>query len=63
MDSEPFSVSDCWEWRRMQAWQLKQLGWKQRDIATALAAFASLRIRCIVLVHSFVCAKFGTRAA
>jgi transposase len=38
MDNEPFSASDCWEWRRMQAWRLKQLGWKQRDIATALAA-------------------------
>ena len=38
MDNEPFSASDCWEWRRMQAWRLKQLGWKQRDIAAALAA-------------------------
>jgi transposase len=38
MDNEPFSASDCGEWRRMQAWCLKQLGWKQRDIATALAA-------------------------
>jgi len=38
MDNAPFSASDCSEWRRMQAWQLKQLGWKQRDIATALAA-------------------------
>jgi len=25
-----------WEWRRFQAWHLRQLGWKQRDIATAL---------------------------
>ena len=38
MDNEPFSASDCSEWRRMQAWRLKQLGWKQRNIATALAA-------------------------
>jgi hypothetical protein len=34
MDNEPFGAS-CREWRRMQAWRLKQLGWKQRDIATA----------------------------
>jgi transposase len=38
MDNEPFGTSDCREWRRMQAWRLKQLGWKQRDIATALDA-------------------------
>src|SRR4051812_11401923 len=24
------------EWRRLRAWELKQQGWKQRDIATAL---------------------------
>jgi transposase len=38
MDNVLFGVSDCLEWRRMQAWHLKQLGWKQRDIATALGA-------------------------
>src|SRR5438874_1995591 len=38
MDSEPFNAFDCREWRRMQAWHLKQLGWKQRDIAVALSA-------------------------
>jgi transposase len=27
----------CWEWRRLQALHLKQHGWKQRDIAAALA--------------------------
>jgi integrase len=38
MDNEPFNASDTREWRRMQAWRLKQLGWKQRDIAGALGA-------------------------
>jgi transposase len=38
MDNEPFNASDTREWRRMQAWRLKQLGWKQRDIAVALGA-------------------------
>jgi transposase len=38
MDTEPFDPFDCREWRRMQAWRLKQLGWKQRDIAVALSA-------------------------
>lgn len=36
MDNPLLSVSDSLEWRRMQAWHLKQLGWKQRDIAVAL---------------------------
>ena len=36
MASEPFDPQDWREWRRMQAWRLKQLGWKQRDIAVAL---------------------------
>jgi transposase len=36
MDNPLFKVSDSLEWRRMQAWHLKQLGWKQRDIAVAL---------------------------
>lgn len=36
MDSPLFSVSDSLEWRRMQAWHVKQLGWKLRDIAVAL---------------------------
>lgn len=36
MENPLFSVSDSLEWRRMQAWHLKQLGWKQRDIAVAL---------------------------
>ena len=36
MDDEPYLTSDVREWRRMQAWRLKQLGWKQRDIAAAL---------------------------
>lgn len=38
MNNEPFNASDTREWRRMQAWHLKQLGWKQRDIAVALSA-------------------------
>jgi transposase len=38
METEPFDPWNCPEWRRMQAWHLKQLGWKQRDIATALSA-------------------------
>src|SRR5437763_7969654 len=40
MDDEPYLTSDVREWRRMQAWHLKRLGWKQRDIATALGASA-----------------------
>src|SRR4051794_20861641 len=32
----PYSGSHDWrEWRRMRALELKQQGWKQRDIATA----------------------------
>jgi transposase len=38
MENEPFNAADTREWRRMQAWRLKQLGWKQRDIAVALGA-------------------------
>src|SRR5262245_1924667 len=41
MDTEPFAGLDFREWRRMQALRLKQLGWKQRDIATALGASES----------------------
>jgi transposase len=41
MDTEPFPGPDFREWRRMQALRLKQLGWKQRDIATALSASES----------------------
>jgi hypothetical protein len=33
MTPEPFSGPDFREWRRMQALRLKQLRWKQRDIA------------------------------
>src|SRR5262249_17889527 len=40
MDNVLFKLSDSREWRRMQAWHLKQLGWKQRDIATALGVSA-----------------------
>ena len=36
MDSERPDPEDWREWRRMQAWRLKQLGWKQRQIAVAL---------------------------
>ena len=36
MASEQFDPQDWREWRRMQAWRLKQLGGKQRDIAVAL---------------------------
>jgi transposase len=28
--------TDWREWRRLRAWELKQQGWRQRDIATAL---------------------------
>jgi transposase len=41
METEPFPGLDLREWRRMQALRLKQLGWKQRDIATALSASES----------------------
>src|SRR5262245_40289993 len=38
MTTEPFPGPDFREWRRRQALRLKHLGWKQRDIATALGA-------------------------
>jgi transposase len=41
MKPEPFDPWDAREWRRMQAWRLKQLGWQQRDIAQALSASES----------------------
>ena len=41
MTTEPFSGPDFREWRRRQALRLKQLGWKQRDSATALGASAA----------------------
>src|SRR3954469_18706065 len=36
MAFEQFDPQDWREWRRMQAWRLKQRGWTQRDIAVAL---------------------------
>src|SRR6516164_288950 len=36
MDVDGVGHLDFREWRRMQAWQLRQRGWKQRQIATAL---------------------------
>jgi transposase len=36
METDDFTPHDWKEWRRMQALHLKQQGWKQRDIATAL---------------------------
>lgn len=36
MDADGFSQVDVREWRRMRAWRLCQLGWKQRQIATAV---------------------------
>jgi transposase len=36
MDPEHFDPADLREWRRMRAWHLEQLGWKQRQIAVAL---------------------------
>jgi len=41
MEIEPFDPWNGREWRRMQAWRLKQLGWTQRDIAIALAVSES----------------------
>jgi transposase len=41
MTTEPFPGPDFREWRRRQALWLKQLGWKQCDIATALSASES----------------------
>jgi len=38
MTTEPFSGPDFRDRRRRQALRLKQIGWKQRDIATALGA-------------------------
>jgi transposase len=36
MDPESHDPENWREWRRMQAWRLKQLGWRQRQIAVAL---------------------------
>src|SRR3954469_11338933 len=41
MDLEHLDPTDWREWRRMRAWRLKQLGWKQRDIAVALDVSAA----------------------
>src|SRR3954451_8629025 len=41
MDLEHLDPTDWREWRRMRAWRLKQLGWKQRDIAAALDVSAA----------------------
>jgi transposase len=39
MDLEQLDPPEWREWRRMRAWHLKQLGWKQREIVTALDVF------------------------
>ena len=49
MDTEPFNPVDPREWRRMQAWRLRQLGWKQCDIALALRARPVLAAACRVM--------------
>src|SRR5438477_1116163 len=36
MDVDKFDHLDLREWQRMRAWELVQLGWKQRHIASAL---------------------------
>src|SRR5262249_60276731 len=36
MDTRLLVSPDVREWRRMRAWELKQQGWAQRDIAAAL---------------------------
>jgi transposase len=41
MPTEPFPGPASREWRRKQALRLKQLSWKQRDLATALSASES----------------------
>src|SRR4051794_33457173 len=60
-----FDPSDWKAWRRIRAPELKQLGWKQRDIATALGVtegavsqwFAAVRRggRDAVLSHVSAC--------
>src|SRR5947209_5776828 len=37
MGTDDSAPTACQEWRRLRALQLKQQGWKQRDIAAALA--------------------------
>jgi transposase len=41
MDVDNFDHLDLKEWRRMRAWHLSQLGWKQRHIAGALGVTES----------------------
>jgi transposase len=38
MEASDFTPDGWREWRRLRSWQLKQKGWHQRDIATALGA-------------------------
>jgi transposase len=38
MDASDLKPQDWREWRRLRVFQLKQLGWRQRDIASALGA-------------------------
>src|SRR4051812_41678920 len=38
MEAPGYNPEDWREWRRMRALGLKQQGWRQRDIATALGA-------------------------
>lgn len=52
MNTEPFDPFDSGEWRRMQAWRLKRLGWKQRDIAVALSASETAVSRWLAAARS-----------
>ncbi len=38
MEASDFEPHDWREWRRLRVLQLKQLGWRQREIASALGA-------------------------
>ena len=52
MDSEHPDPEDWREWRRTQAWRLKQLGWKQRLIAVALGVTEGAVSRWVAMACS-----------
>jgi transposase len=63
MDTEPFDPFDPREWRRMQAWRLSQLGWRQRDIAVALSASKGAVSQWLATARTRGPEALGSRAA
>jgi transposase len=51
MEGSDSTPGDWREWRRFRAWQLKQQGWRQRDIAEALAVSEETVSRWLARAH------------